>query len=484
MQTDNDDLELVLAQALDAAARLALTSPQERADALAAIATALEADADALIGLAMTESHLPLGRLQGELGRTTFQLRQIAQRAQQGACFDAVIEEADADFALGPRPDLRSVKIPIGPVLVYAASNFPFAFSVAGGDTASALAAGCPVVVKAHPGHPQLSTRTASLIAEALPVELSGSLQLIHGLEPGRRALLDSRIKAAAFTGSTPGGRALYDLAVSRPDPIPFYGELGSVNPTYVSPGTLDNDATALVEGFVGSFTLGVGQFCTKPGLLFVPEGYEIDKLLSSAVERVPPLPMLGDWVAERFVETAASLEDNDAISVLHDGGGEGIARSPLLLATSLERLRGSYEVLDIECFGPASIIVEYAGLDELLRVAESLEPSLTATIHATADEEEWARRLLGVVECQAGRLIVNGWPTGVAVSPAMHHGGPYPSSTAVQFSSVGGNAIERFLRPVCFQNLPDSLLPPVLQSANPWKIERRVNGSIEESAR
>jgi NADP-dependent aldehyde dehydrogenase len=482
IETSSQELDQVLDRAAAAARPLATASPRERAAVIEAISTALEANADKLIELAHAESHLPLARLRGELARSTFQLRQLAQRAVDGGCFHAVIEEADDGFALGPRPDLRSVKIPLGPVLVFAASNFPFAFSVAGGDSASALAAGCPVILKAHPGHPKLSEKTASIVVASLPVELAGSFQLITGVDAGLHALMDPRIKAAAFTGSTPAGRALFDLAVGRRDPIPFYGELGSMNPVFVSPGTLGHDTAGLLKGFVNSFTLGVGQFCTKPGLLFVPKSHDVGEELVRSLSNVGPARLLGEWVADRFSTTADELLSNSKIHVLVDAGGDKIERGPLLLRTSLTELDGSYDTLDVECFGPASILVEYEDLHELVSAAAQLAPSLTATIHAVTGEEEWARRVVEVMQLRAGRVIVNDWPTGVAVSPAMHHGGPYPSSTSSLFSSVGGNAIERFLRPVSFQNLADNLLPPALQASNPLGIERRVNGKLERS--
>lgn len=452
-------------------------SPMERRAVIDTIADALDADGERLVRLAVAESHLPESRLSGELARTTFQLRQLAERAASCNQLVATIEPADDRFALGPRPDLRSVRIPVGCVLVFAASNFPFAFSVLGGDTASALAAGCPVMVKAHPGHPALAAATFEVGAGALLTELREILQIVFGAECGTAALLDHRIRAGAFTGSTEGGRALYDLAASRPDPIPFYGELGSVNPVFVSPGVVRERAAALVEGYISSLSLGVGQFCTKPGLLFVPAGQLLLERMVDVVRAVDPAPMLGGWVADRFDEHLDRLEQCGAIRALHRGTVSGLERSPSLLAASLSTIRDDFDLLNLECFGPASLVIEYETTAQLLSAAEHLAPSLTATVHALSGEVDFVRPLVEVVVGKAGRILMNGWPTGVAVSPAMQHGGPYPSSTASLFSSVGGNAIERFLRPVSFQNFDNDLLPPALQDANPWGIDRVVSG-------
>lgn len=429
----------------------------QRATLLRQLADALEADRAQLVPLAGEESHLPAGRLEGELDRTTNQLRFFADMITDGTCFDAVIEHGD--------PDLRRVSVPIGPVLVFAASNFPFAFSVAGGDTASALAAGCPVTVKAHPGHPRLSDRVAAILRDA-----GAPVTLIHGEDAARQALLDPATKAAAFTGSTAGGRALFDLAVGRPDPIPFYGELGSINPTVVTPSAARERGPEIVAGFVNSFTLGVGQFCTKPGLLFLPHGHGLTDALTEAVRGVPAAPMLGDWIEHRYTELLAARTARS--EVLHAGSGS----APTLLRTTAPALVDAPDLAE-ECFGPVSIVVEYADRDELGAALAVVDGSLTATVHAEPDEYAWARELFEYLSGRVGRIVMNGWPTGVAVTAAMHHGGPWPSSTAPLFSSVGGNAISRFLRPVSYQNVPDELLPPELQDANPLGIRRRVDG-------
>ena len=428
-----------------------------RADLLIRVAEALEASRDVLVPLAMEESHLAEARLGGELDRTTNQLRWFADAVVDGVCFDAVIERGE--------PDLRRVSEPLGPVLVFAASNFPFAFSVAGGDSAAALAAGCPVTVKAHPGHPRLSDRVGAIVRAA-----GAPLEVIHGEDAGRAALLDPATKAAAFTGSTTGGRALFDLAASRPDPIPFYGELGSINPVFVSRGAVAARGPDIVDGFVASFTLGTGQFCTKPGLLFLPVGHGLGERLIDAVGAVPAAPMLGEWIEARYAADLTARRRH--ATALYAGDGT----APTLLSAPMSALGD----VAAECFGPASIVLEYADDDELVAAARSFAGSLTATVHAESDEHEWARPLVTTLGARCGRLVVNGWPTGVAVNAAMHHGGPWPATTAPLHSSVGGNSIGRFLRPVSYQNVPDALLPPALQDANPLGIRRWINGVLQ----
>ena len=466
--TTPEQLEQALAATAAATAGAAATTPAGRAAMLRACADALDAAAGELVPLAIDETHLTEGRLTGELARSTFQLRFFAEAVTDGSCFGAVIETAEPDFALGPRPDLRRLLEPIGAVLVFAASNFPFAFSVAGGDTAAALAAGCPVLVKAHHGHPRLSARVGELLADA-----AAPVEVVHGVEAGRNALLDGRIKAAAFTGSTVGGRALYDLAATRPDPIPFFGELGSVNPAFVSPGAVAARGEQVVEGFVGSFTLGVGQFCTKPGLLFLPAGHGLTDRLAAAVGDVGSAPMLGEWVERRYLETLDERRSHAGVRTLQAGDGT----APTLLAAPLATFADEIALLGDECFGPTALVVEYDDEGGLAAAAASVEGSLTATLHIEPGEEAWARPLLDALRPRAGRIVVTGWPTGVAVSPAMHHGGPWPAATLPLHSSVGGNSIDRFLTPTCYQNVPDALLPPALQAANPLDIRRRVDG-------
>jgi NADP-dependent aldehyde dehydrogenase len=371
------------------------------------------------------------------------------------------------------------VLIPIGPVLVFAASNFPFAFSVAGGDTASALAAGCPVVLKAHPGHPELSSRTGALVHDALIAAGApeGIFAVIHGVDVGVTALRDERIAAASFTGSVPGGRALFDIATSRPNPIPFYGELGSVNPVVVTPGAVADRGEAVAKAYAGSFTLGVGQFCTKPGLLFLPEGHGLDDTLKEAVSGVAAQPMLNERIAQGYTSVLSGIRELPGVQVLAESGQDGPAFTPTLLSISGKEFLAAGKGIHQECFGPASLVVTYTDQAELVSLLDELEPGLTATVHGEENEAEFVRGVLPSLVKRAGRLLWNDWPTGVTVSWAQQHGGPYPATTSPTSTSVGTAAIERFLRPVAWQGFPDALLPEALREDNPWKLPRRTDG-------
>ena len=449
-----------------------------RAEVLIAIGDALDAAAGELVPLAQTETRLPEGRLRGELKRTAFQLRLFADVIRDGAHTDARIDHADPDWPMGvPRPDLRRSSRPLGPVLIYAASNFPFAFSVAGGDTASALAAGNAVVVKAHPGHPRLSDATAAVVRSAL--QTAGAdpdlLHVIHGREPGIATLKDPRIKAAGFTGSIPGGRALMDIAMSRPDPIPFYGELGSNNPVFVTQAAARERGDEIVAGFVASFTQNAGQFCTKPGTLFVPAGSGMPQALAAAT--LPEgEPMLNPNIEKAFRAALEEREGHGAVEVLARGtsSADG-APAPTLLRTSIEELLADPVALEEECFGPTALVVEYDDEAQLIAVARTFAGQLTATLQAQEScdvavlAEELAER--------AGRVLFNQWPTGVSVTYAQQHGGPYPATTAPGTTSVGTAAIHRFLRPVAYQNFPQHLLPEELRDDNPNGVPRLEDG-------
>ena len=480
-ETEEAELDRVLEAAALVAPALAGTTPAQRAEWLTAAADALDAAADELVVLAAEETNLPEApRLRGELKRTTFQLRLFGQVLTDGAFLKATVDHADPDWPMGPRPDIRRVLTPIGPVLVFAASNFPFAFSTAGGDTASALAAGCPVVLKAHPGHPRLSDLTgrillAALLAAGAP---EGIFAVVHGRETGVRALKDPRISAASFTGSVPGGRALFDIANARPVPIPFYGELGSVNPVVVTPGAVKARGEEIAKGYAASFTLGAGQFCTKPGLVFLPDEHGLETALKSAVDGVAAQEMLNDRIAGGYSEGVAALRSADGVEVVAAPENAGSGFTPTLLSTSAENFAQGAEVLRHECFGPASLVITYSSQEELIGLLDGLEPGLTATLHAEESEVEDVRPLLAPLARIAGRVLYNDWPTGVTVSWAQQHGGPYPATTAPTTTSVGTAAIDRFLRPVAWQGFPDALLPPALREDNPWQLPRRTDGS------
>lgn len=481
--TDAATLEAVLARAAAAAVPLADTPRQERAAALDAVADALDAASDELVALAQEESHLTQPRLAGEVKRTTGQLRMFAGGLREDSLLDVVIDTADPDATPVPRPDLRRTQLPVGPVLVFAASNFPFAFSVAGGDTAAALAAGCPVVVKAHPGHPRTSVRTAELVSGALADAglPDGTFALVAGQEAGVEALKDPRIQAGGFTGSLAGGRALLDIANGREQPIPFYAEMGSLNPVFVTPGAAQARGEAVADGFLGSFTMGVGQFCTKPGLLFVPRDSGIVDRLVAQVGEAPAGPMLMDRIHSGHAEVRDSLASRPGVRtlVLGDSDDQQLTAAPTLLATDVATLLQDREALLTECFGPTALLVEYDDADQAVEAARAFEGNLTATVHAEDDETDLAGRLLRELRDRAGRVLWNGWPTGVAVSWAQHHGGPWPATSAPAHTSVGMTAVRRFQRPVTFQDTPDELLPTELRDANPDGLRRRVDGVL-----
>ncbi|MEV4100037.1 aldehyde dehydrogenase (NADP(+)) [Nonomuraea sp. NPDC049649] len=466
-ETDRDGVDQVVTAAAAAGQAWRATPAEDRAVALEAVADALDAHVDELWRLADQETALGEARLRGEVARTTGQFRFFAQVIRDGGYLDVIIDHAEA-----PRPDVRRMKQPLpGVVAVFAASNFPFAFSVAGGDTASALAAGCPVVVKAHPGHPGTSERVAELVRNALPYP--DLLGLVHGMQAGVDLVQHRAVVAAGFTGSVAGGKAIQRLIDEREVPIPFYGELGSVNPVVVLPSA---PAQQVATGFAASLTQGVGQFCTNPGLLFVPEDDELRKALAEAVEGSSGGPMLGERIRDGYL---GGLDRLGQLELLAEGKpGEGSwAVTPKVFTTDLATFAEKLPGIGEECFGPASIVVTYREVGDLPAVLERLEGSLTATVHATDPAE--AELVADVLARKAGRLIWNGWPTGVAVTWAMHHGGPWPSTTTPT-TSVGATAIDRWLEPTAYQDWPEALLPDELKDDNPLGVPRRVNGALE----
>ena len=479
--TTDTELESFLGAAQSAASPLAALRPAERANLLDAVADALDSAADQLVPVAQRETRLAEGRLRSELKRTTFQLRLFGELLRDGGYLDARIDHADADWPMGaPRPDIRRVLAPLGPVVVFAASNFPFAFSVAGGDTASALAAGSPVLLKAHSGHPELSLLTAEVVASALAAAGApeGTFALISGTSAGAAALRDPRIKAGAFTGSIPGGRALFDIASSRPEPIPFFGELGSNNPVFVTEAAAAERGTEIAEGFVGSFTLGAGQFCTKPGTLFVPAGSRLVDALRDAV--LPSAaPLLNDRIQSGYAKVLQELQANSRVEVLAQGTDPlADPPSPTLLLTTAADMLADPQALQAECFGPMALVVAYDDESQLPQIAETFEGQLTATIHGTDSCK--VDGLVEILARKAGRVLWNQWSTGVSVTYAQQHGGPYPATTAAGSTSVGTAAIERFLRPIAYQGFPQHLLPEPLREENPLGVPRLVDGRRE----
>ena len=456
-----------------------------RAAFLDNIAAGIEGSAE-LIDAARAETALPVPRLTGERARTAGQLRMFATLVRDGSWVDARIDRALPDRTPLPRPDIRRMLVPIGPVAVFGASNFPLAFSVAGGDTASALAAGCPVVVKAHPAHPATSEVAARAIiaaAEATGVP-AGVLSLLQSTrnDVARALVQHPRLKAVGFTGSLRAGRALFDAAAARPEPIPVYAEMGSVNPLFILPRAAAERAAAIATGLRDSVTLGVGQFCTNPGLTIGIGDAGLDDLLSqltTLMRNAPAGTMLTPAICRAYESGTVRLGTIDGVSATRSSAeaqeSQGV---PALFTTSADVFLRHHEVRE-ELFGPSTTVIRCGSRDELYQVAESLDGQLTATIHGTpADLEEYAS-LVSILENKAGRLIVNGFPTGVEVCASMQHGGPYPATTDTRSTSVGTAAINRFVRPVAYQSFPPSLLPAELQDGNPRGIWRLVDGQL-----
>ncbi|MFF4758430.1 aldehyde dehydrogenase (NADP(+)) [Streptomyces sp. NPDC001292] len=471
--------------AAGAAREWADTEPAARAHALTAVADALEGERTHLVELADAETRLGTARLNGELARTTFQLRLFAELVVAGDFLDVRIDRPDPRWPSGPRPDLRRYRTALGAVLVFAASNFPFAFGVVGGDTASAWAAGCPVVVKAHPGHPELSRSTATITHQALAGAGApdGVFGLVEGEQAGVDALRHPNLRAAAFTGSERGGLALARIAAERPEPIPFYGELGSVNPVVVTPRAAKTRGAQIANGYVGSLTLGAGQFCTNPGLLFVPAGNGILDEIARLLREVPAAPMLNERIAKAYLDTAERLAGRPCARKLVWPDDPASSR-PRLLAMDLAAFAADRKAAAEECFGPLGLVVMYERLQDVPDVIAALPGQLTTSLHAEPDEADELDPLTATLADRSGRVLWNEWPTGVAVTHAMQHGGPYPATTAPTTTSVGTAAIERFLRPVAYQSWPRQLLPPPLRDDNPWGVPRRVNGQWPESLR
>jgi NADP-dependent aldehyde dehydrogenase len=480
-------------RALDAAAQAARAyrrvSPNARAAFLDRIADALE-QADRLLETANAETALPLERLTGERARTVGQLRMFARLVREGSWVDARIDRALPDRTPLPKPDVRRMLIPLGPVAVFAASNFPLAFSVAGGDTASALAAGCPVVLKAHPAHPATSELAARAIvgaanATGMP---PGVFSLLHGRrhDVGIALVRHPLTRAVAFTGSLRGGRALFDVAVRRPDPIPVYAEMGSVNPVFVLPGALAERGDAIAAGLKQSVLLGVGQFCTSPGLTIGTDDEQFDRFVRQVETLMADAPagtMLYPGLCEAYEAGVGRLSALDGVRTVRSSvAGDPRAQARPSLFDTAARTFLWHRELGEEVFGPSTVVVRCGSREEMEAVALQLDGQLTATIHGTPDDLAEYASLVSILEDKAGRLIFNGFPTGVEVCAAMQHGGPYPASTDSRTTSVGSAAIHRFARPVAWQNFPQASLPPEVQDGNPRGIWRHIDGEMTRS--
>jgi alpha-ketoglutaric semialdehyde dehydrogenase len=483
-------------QQVDAACRLAAAAfdsfraapHEQRAALLESIAAEIMALGDTLLERTAAETGLPRPRLEGERARTVGQLRLFASVVRAGHFLQATLDSAMPDRKPLPRSDLRMRKIPLGPVAVFGASNFPFAFSVAGGDTASALAAGCPVVVKAHPAHPGTSELIGRAVQKAVNASglPEGVFSMLHGHQNavGEALVLHSAIAAVGFTGSRRGGLALVALAAKRSTPIPVYAEMSSVNPVFLLPAALAERGEAIAQGFVDSLTLGTGQFCTQPGLVFGVDSPAMNRFVQAAAEKLHQkvsTPMLNATIYSAYSSGVATLQQAPAVQMLAQGqaAASGLLGRPALFSTTAAQFLQHGNLGD-ELFGPSSLLVVCRDHGEMQRIADAMEGQLTATLQIDAADLPIAASLLPILERKAGRILVNGFPTGVEVCYAMVHGGPAPATSDSRTTSVGAAAIDRFLRPVCYQDFPAGLLPQELQDGNPLRVTRLIDGALQ----
>ena len=487
---NTEEVELAVRLAADAFAVYSRTPGRKRGEFLRKIAAKIESIAAELIERAKQETALPQPRLQGETARTCGQLRLFAQVAEEGSWVGARIDRANPNRKPTPMPDVRSMLRPLGPVVVFGASNFPLAFSVAGGDTASALAGGNTVVVKAHEAHPGTSELVGRMVQESvrecgLP-EGVFSLLFVNGTEIGKALVRHPLVRAGGFTGSRSAGRILMDVAASRPEPIPFHAEMSSTNPVFILPGALRERGASIAAGLHTSFTLGAGQFCTKPGLVFLPQGNDaaaFTEKLRQLVTGSTPFHVLTSAIHSSYGAAIAGRKTDATVTLVAEApqlpSGAGFAVSSALFETNAASFLGSD--LDAEIFGPTTLLVQHSRRDEVLQIARSLEGHLTASIHGTEQDLRDFTDLIAILENRVGRLLFNAFPTGVEVCDAMVHGGPYPSTSDGRFTSVGTRAIFRFARPVCYQGFPDEALPEELRDANPLGIWRMLDGKMTQ---
>jgi alpha-ketoglutaric semialdehyde dehydrogenase len=462
-------------------------SGQEKAMFIRAVADEIEALGDAVIETAMRETHLPAIRLIGERGRTCNQLRNMAEVVAEGSWLEATIDTALPDRQPLPKPDIRNLLVPIGPVVVFGASNFPFAYSTAGVDPAAAWGAGCPVVLKAHPAHPETSEMVAGAILKAVEKTgmPTGIFEHIHGadFEVGKALVMHPKTAAVGFTGSFGGGKALFDLANQRPVPIPVFAEMGSTNPVFLLPDALDKEAEKYAKMYAASITGGMGQFCTKPGLLIGIEGAGLEtfsEFLAAEIRQIQPVAMLHPGIAKAFRTKRDDVLGQENVIVeaetsLNYGEDDGIPSIASVTAAQFVQNPALHQ----EVFGPFSLLIKCRNKAEMQEVIGHLEGQLTCTVIGTEAELLEAADLLSAISLLCGRLLLNGVPTGVEVCAAMQHGGPYPASTDGRFGSVGPHAIKRFVRPLAFQNFPNHLLPDELKDGNPLGIWRMMNGQF-----
>jgi NADP-dependent aldehyde dehydrogenase len=473
--TTAEALTRVIAAAAGCARLVGSTAPALRGTWLHSIAATLEEHTDELVALADAESALGEVRLSGELAKAAASLRFYGAVAADGGYLAATI-----DTTRTPTPlDLRRMRLPVGPVAVFGAGNFPFGFGVVGHDTASAIAAGCPVVVKAHPAHPRLSVRLGQIASAALAESgaPAGVFAVVVGFDAGLALVDAAPIAAVAFTGSQTGGMALVQRAGQRANPIPVFAEMGTVNPVVVTPAAAHTRISEVARGFAQSFTMGTGQFCTKPGLLLTPAGSDATRHVAAALAQLPAGWLLTGAIADAYRQSRSWLTGAGAV-VAGEGNSPlaGFASVPTVFTAQADDLSVGSPLLQ-ECFGPAALVVEYADLGELRKVLGRLQPALAATIASGGADDVDLPWLVQLLATRAGRVVVDGWPTGVANTWAQHHGGPWPATSRPDASSVGASALDRFTRPVTFQGVADPVLPPPLQAGNPWAVPRRVNG-------
>ena len=479
------EIEIIMQQSWNAFYVYRKCSLKQRADFMRAIAREIEALGDELLKITGEETNLPEARLVGERGRTCNQLRQFAALLKEGSWVEARVDTAIPDRTPLPKTDIRKMLVPLGPVVVFGASNFPMAYSTAGVDTASALAAGCSVVLKAHPAHPYTSELVAGAILRA--IQKSGmpeyTFQHVHGssFESGKGLVQHPNTKAVGFTGSFTGGKALYDYANQRPDPIPVFAEMGSINPVFILPGALKVRGEAVAQLVAGSITQNAGQFCTKPGLLLSLNGSDLDQFtqhLDEKMKKIAPTTMLHPGIASNYAKnrTRALAQKGVVIEAESDDKPkehQGISTLAAVAATDFVDNPTLFE----EVFGPYSLLVKASTMAELKLAVLKMPGQLTATIIGEEKELVENADFIQLVMERVGRVIINGVPTGVEVCPSMHHGGPFPATTDSRFTSVGTDAIKRYVRPVCFQNFPEALLPDALKTANPLGVWRLFNG-------
>ncbi|QJC80422.1 aldehyde dehydrogenase (NADP(+)) [Pseudomonas umsongensis] len=481
-QATEQEVELAVSAATRAFAPFRQLSPLRRAEFLDAIAEEIDDMGDDFTALVCQETALPEGRIRGERSRTSGQLRLFAQVLRRGDFLAARIDQALPERTPLPRPDIRQYRIGVGPVAVFGASNFPLAFSTAGGDTASALAAGCPVVFKAHSGHMATAERVAGAIVRAAQRTAmpSGVFNMIYGAGVGQALVMADGIKAVGFTGSLKGGRALADLAAARAQPIPVFAEMSSINPVIVLPEALGQRGQKIAEELTASVNLGCGQFCTSPGLIIGLRSPQFSEFLQAFAQNMgsqPPQTMLNTGALNSYRAGLAHIAAHDLVDHLAGQPQEHSKAQPQLFKADVQLLLDGDALLQEEIFGPATVVVEVADQPQLRAVLDRLHGQLTATLIAEPADLDRFSGLLPLLEDKVGRLLLNGYPTGVEVSDAMVHGGPYPATSDARGTSVGSLAIDRFLRPVCYQNYPDEYLPPALQNANPLGLDRLVDG-------